>query len=181
MIVNQELAEESFYQNDLKAAQSIVEHFVDPQLARIDGCLKPAGHLERAFGPEKARIDSRLRLYRARKDFLLGQILIRSGPQFANEGTISAVEERLSGLGERIANLTVIELALGEMLLSAALLGKGDLSSLYARAIDSLEAAIGKYVPALRAETLRALTDAYAKRDAVRRKSRDSKKLKKPA
>lgn len=182
MIVNQELAEESFYQNDLKAAQSIVEHFVDPQLARIDGCLKPAGHLERAFGPEKARIDSRLRLYRARKDFLLGQILIRSDPQFANEGTISAVEERLKWARGANSELDCrIELALGEMLLSAALLGKGDLSSLYARAIDSLEAAIGKYVPALRAETLRALTDAYAKRDAVRRKSRDSKKLKKPA
>jgi hypothetical protein len=176
VVAIQALAEESFCEGKRQAARDLLDQ-ENTILLSLRTHLDTDAALQQSLGNELAEIRAQVRLYEAQRCFLLGRILIRSDPSFSDAGLIGNVETNFNAARGINGDLECrIDLEFGEMLLAAALAGKADVNSLYSRAVTSLELATTRDAPVLRAETIRALADAYAKRNAVLRKARESKR-----
>jgi len=169
VIAVQALAEESFLEVELKTASDLLIQEGDI-LISLRTAIDSDSVLQQSFGEDLGTIHSQIRLHEARRCFLLGRILMRSDPSFGDVGLIEKVEDNFKAARGINQDLECrIDLEFGEMLLAAALAGKGDADSLYRRAVASLELATTRDAPALRATTIRALADAYARRNTFLR------------
>jgi tetratricopeptide (TPR) repeat protein len=174
VIVVQALAEESFIEGERRAAQDLLEA-ENTILVSLRTALADDPQLRTALAEDLTEIKAQLRLCEAQRSFLLGRLLIRSDPSFSDAGLIDKVDANFCAARGINPDLECrIDLEFGELLLEAALAGKGEARSLYRRAVSSLQLAATHDAPALRAVTIRALTDAYARRGALPRKAKDS-------
>jgi hypothetical protein len=172
----QALAEESFCEGKLKPAQDMLEQNNDI-LASLRGALGSDSSLRRELGAQLTTVNARLRLLEAQRCFLLGRIALRSDPSFSGSGLLDQVEANFNAARGVDSDLECrIDLEFGELLLAAAMAKKGDVKMLYRRSLTALEAAAGRDAPALRAETMRALADAYSRSAAVARIANESSK-----
>ncbi len=168
------LAEESFCEGGLDAAHHLMEQ-QDTILISLRTALETDPALPQSLGSELARARSQVRLYEARRCFLLGRISIRSDPSFSDAGLADKVDVTFKPARGVNSELDCrIDLELGELLFDLALAGKGDVNDLYARAVATLELATTRDAPALRAVTVKVLAEAYARRGAVLGKARKS-------
>ena len=175
LVTNHALAEEGFWEEMFKPAQSIVTDAVDDLLRSLRDALKDQD-LRNALGSECGKIESQLDIQEAQRNFLWGRILIHSDPGFESPALLRDVETSFSAARNNDPELNcLIDLEFGETLLAMALAGKGDVESLYDRAVASLQIATTRNAPALRNETMKALREAYARRGEVMRKANASK------
>lgn len=175
LIANLELAEECFYQQINRSTKAVlervdsIENGIIQSFSSFDLCW------QEALGEEKGKFEQQLQYYRDRFNFLLGQVSLADDPTFANEDTIPTAEKLLiSARGRNVSLDCRIELVLGQMLLSAALNGKGDTIARYDQAIAWFQSAAGRSAPGLRSDSLRMLSDAHAKRNSFRQEAKNS-------
>jgi hypothetical protein len=168
------LAEENFAEGESEKALYLIEQETAVLLS-IRAALLDQG-LQKSFGVDLVKTHAQITSYEKYRGFLLGRIAIRSDPLLADEELIRKVENNFRaarGLNETLE--CRIDLEFGQLLLTAALAGKGNVRSLYEQSLSSLEAASLRNAPALRSEVLRALAEGYARRGAVARKARELK------
>jgi hypothetical protein len=126
---------------------------------------------DRFTGDDVGEVARRISQLRARRSFLAALAAIHADPTIEDRELLPKV---ISNLNEaRGINPEMdarIDLALGQLLLSAARLGKGEAPDLYRSAIAALERAAGRDSPVVRAETIAALSAAYAARASILRK-----------
>jgi hypothetical protein len=155
----QALAEEYFAGEELQRAKSLLDKETD-MLASLDGVDVP--------DPTGAKIREQIGRSSSRLAFLSGRILIRTDQY--NEELLNKVQEKFEDArGLSSEQDCQIDLELGHMLLKSARLGFGTPMYLYDRAIASFEEAAGRNAPALRGDTVRALSAAYAMRETIAR------------
>jgi hypothetical protein len=124
--------------------------------------------LDQATLTGRAGAEMREQIDRAsrRLAFLNGRILIRMEPQAAD--LIGKVEKTFDAArGLDAEQDCLIDLELGDLLLRSARQGSGDPMNLYRRSVAAFERAAGRYAPALRADTIRGLSAAYAMHDTI--------------
>jgi hypothetical protein len=132
-------------------------------------------HDEALDTSETLTIRGQLRRCEARRWFLSGRLLIRQDPTYQSITLIPDVESQFNKARGLDADLDCrIDLELGDLLVTAARLGRGDVTELYGRAVLALERAAGRDAPALRTDTIRALADAYARRQSLLRRTKGS-------
>ena len=172
----QDLAQETFHGGAGQAAQKMIDQEATILLG-LEQTLDSNEKLQRSLGVELMDIRSQIRFNAARRYFLLGLILLQSDPGFTDTVLLVKVEALFVKARAVDEDFNCrIDLALGEMLLAAALAGKDNVESLYRRALASFELAATRNAPALRGDTIRALADAYARRNIVLRKAKESKR-----
>jgi tetratricopeptide (TPR) repeat protein len=161
----QMLAEEQFSAEETdgaKALSATTEELVAPlHEASIDNVFS---------GDDVPEIKERIGQMRARLSFVSALIAIRKNPSLDGWDFIHQVRASLDDARGQNTELDCrVDLALGGLLLAAARLGKGDVRELYRQAIAAFERAAGRDVPNLRADTILALSAAYAEGRTVLR------------
>jgi tetratricopeptide (TPR) repeat protein len=170
VITMQDLAEENFCGSELQVAKELLEKETTI-LTSLRATLNTDADLVQSLGDKLDAVRSKVRLCEAQRCFLHGRIQLGLDPSFSSSDLISKIEGDLNAARGVDPTLDCgIDLVLGEALLGAALAGKGDVSSLYERAVTSFELAMTRDSPELRAESIKALADAYARRNTVMRK-----------
>ena len=155
----QALAEEYFAGEELERAKGLLNQEADilTSLANLNLPDQTGAQMRDQVG----RSSSRLAL-------LSGRILIRVEPHTVD--LIGKVEEKFNeARGFGAEQDCQIDLELGELLLRSARLRLGTPMHLYDRAVESFERAASHNAPALRNDTIRALSVAYAMRETVMR------------
>lgn len=174
VITMQDLAEEFFCGSELQRGKELLEQ-EEALLISLRATMNNDVDLSRSLDDKRDAIRSKVRLCEAQRCFLLGRIHLGLDPSFSGSDLMSKIEGNLNAARGIDPNLDCgIDLVLGEVLLAAALAGKGDARSLYQRAVSSFELAATRDAPELRAESIKALADAYAKRNVVMRKKKAS-------
>jgi hypothetical protein len=174
VIALQAVAEEGVREGERLDARNLVDQETEI-LASLRTALSDLA-LQLGLGGALTEVESQVRECAARRCYVLGRILIRDDPSFNDAGLVDKVETNFAAARGAGADLDCrIDLELGEFLLAAAAAGKGDLRVRYEQAVASLERAAGRNAPALRAETVRALAEAYAWRPTILKKARASK------
>jgi tetratricopeptide (TPR) repeat protein len=166
-----DVAEETFSEGAFKEAQLLLEK-MDPILLSLRSSLESDLALQHSLGDQLNTIRSQILLSEAQRSFLHGRILIGLDPSFGGADLIPKAEDSLNAARGVNPNLDCgIDLVLGQMMLTVALAGKGDAQFWYRRAVTFLELAVTRDAPSFRAEAIKALADAYAKRSVVLRKA----------
>jgi hypothetical protein len=114
-------------------------------------------------------LGSKISLAKALSGLLRGKLIFQSDPGTYEPAALTEIEKNLliaRGQGPLLD--CQADLAMGEAFLSGALYGKtSDAELNYQKAISALEFAVGRNTSTLRADTVRALADAYGRRAAV--------------
>jgi hypothetical protein len=176
VVVLHGLAQETFYEGEIQSAQDLVNQQNLILTAARQSLNADEAFLSSVDADAKKKILDQMRLSEAQRSFLLGLILIQADPEFSDTVLLSKAETNFTAARGINAEFDcMIDLVVGEMYLAAASAAKGDVPSLYRYAVQSFELATTRDAPALRGEVIRALTDAYARRNTVLRKAKTSK------
>jgi hypothetical protein len=161
----QGLAEESFHGGEIDCAKRLLD--------KKDSILADLG----IYG-DREKLGENFQLAEALTGLLRGWLVFRSDPGTYEQKVLTEIEKYL--IRARGQNPTLdcqVDLILGEACLAAALNGSAaDAAANYRKAITALEFAAGREAPELRGDSLRALTDAYAKSGVVQRRTKETKK-----
>lgn len=170
------VAEEGSAEGERQTARAILDQET-PILVSLRTALQGDAEVRERLGEEVAALLKQVQICEARRSFLLGRILAWSDPSFNDAGLIAKVEANFDAARGAQTDLDcLIDFELGEMLLTATIAGKGDVNALYRQALSALERAAASDVSALRAEAVKILVDAYARRGAILRKAKASAK-----
>jgi hypothetical protein len=166
----QALADECFAAEETAAARELADEqgkiLTRVRAARLDGTI---------VGDDRRQVFERLDGCEKRRAFLNARIAIRNDPTISDDKLVHDATVLLDEARGLDADLDCyVDLVLGELLLTAARLGKGEVVALYRAAIDSLERAIRHDAPTVRAEAAIALAAAYAARRSILRKTKAS-------
>jgi tetratricopeptide (TPR) repeat protein len=174
LIVNQEMAEECFYQGELLRAQARLQGPIATLLTRLGASLEDV-RLRAAVNRDLKGVDAtdRWTLYQARQLFFLARIEARSDSSLKDPAGIERVQQRFHGARGWNKELDCcIDLELGQFLLTLALQGSGDVVSWYHQAVRAFERALDSRQPATRDAALHALLSAYSQRAGVEQRQR---------
>ena len=163
------LAEERFAGSEGQLAQSLADHETDI-LSTLGTALGSA-----ASSGQDAEAGNALRRVVVRHALLCARLRVEADPDLSKEDTVAKVKEML----EKARGATALyecqaDLELGSLLLTSAHLGKGDPRKDYIASVASFERAVERDAPSLRAETVRALAQAYALRASILRRAKPS-------
>jgi hypothetical protein len=168
----QMLAEESLLQGSYDDVQQWLEREAALVLSLREALADPA--LRRALGDDHADLTEQVERCAKQAAFLRGRLLVQQDPSFTSPALVRTVIGHFTAARGADDELNCrIDLSLGDLLLTAALAGKGDAST-YDEAVAALERATTRQAPGLRAVAVRALSEAYARRPAAMRRLREA-------
>jgi tetratricopeptide (TPR) repeat protein len=176
VVALQALAEESFCEGRLDESQTQTDQ-AGSIVESLRVSLEHDAMLKQRFGDGLGELRSQVRRYGAERSFLIGRILIRKDPGFSNAGLIDEARTNFNSARGATNELNCrIDLEFGELLLNAALGGKGDILALYEEAVAAFKRSAATNIPELQPHAVEALAEAYAQRPAVELKARKSSK-----
>jgi hypothetical protein len=166
----QSLADERFVAEERAAVRELTD-----EQGKILSCVRAARLDGTIVGDDQRQVFERLDHCQMRRSFLAARVAIASDPLIADDTLIHSASVSLNEARGLDADLDChVDIVLGELLLNAARLGKGDVAALYRAAVDCLERAIRHDAPTARTEATLALAAAYSARRSILRKAKPS-------